>query len=475
MQKQILIIVIILVTIFSCNKKPNQENFSVNGTWKSIGSGWVLQIIDSTNYSFFDVTNISCLPSRKGSFRELQKSLTLKNDTLELKKGVITYKFTKSNQIELCKTQTDLKNKNPIYNFEVFAETVKEHYAFLELNNINWHNIYNQQKKKLTKRSTDVELYNVINETLEILNDNHAFLEATDEVYKLLESKSEQIEETESKQLPEYGDFQVAQMVAEHHLIQEMTKDSWLIQWGKMTDNIGFIQVKAMWLFADLNIPKQLINDIGYVDAYVRTFHKMYEGNYIEKEIAGISKQLDKIMKDLSEMESIVIDVRFNGGGQDAVSFEILSRFISKEKLQIATQQLRNGNELTNVLPLYIKGTKNAYNKPVYILTSQQTGSAAEAFSIATLAMDNTKRIGSKTSGAMSTALEKTLPNGWSFAISNEIYMDNNGKAYENIGIPVDYELNYPKDRQAFFRSIVNDLDIDKKNILKAISVLEKK
>jgi carboxyl-terminal processing protease len=52
------------------------------------------------------------------------------------------------------------------------------------------------------------------------------------------------------------------------------------------------------------------------------------------------------------------------------------------------------------------------------------------------------KRIGSATSGAISTALEKKLPNGWSYAISNEIYMDNKGKCYENIGILVDYELN---------------------------------
>ena len=90
------------------------------------------------------------------------------------------------------------------------------------------------------------------------------------------------------------------------------------------------------------------------------------------------------------------------------------------------------------------------------------------------MAMDNVKRIGSNTSGALSTELAKTLPNGWHFSISNEIYMDNDGKSYENIGIPVNYELNYSKDRQIFFRSVVNDLEADKQNILKAISTLKK-
>ena len=242
-----------------------------------------------------------------------------------------------------------------------------------------------------------------------------------------------------------------------------------------MNDVTGYIQVKTMWLFADLNVPKKRIDEIGYVDAYAETFHKMYESDYIREELKEVSKIMDMVINDLSEMKSIIIDVRFNGGGQDAVSFEILSRFIPKGKLQIATQKLRYGNRFTTLLPLYIDGNTNAFTKPVYILTSQQTGSAAEAFSIATMSMENVKRIGSATSGAMSTALEKTLPNGWSFAISNEVYRDNNGKSYENIGVPVDYNLNYPNVRQTFFRSVVNDLNTDKQNILNAISILEEK
>ena len=239
-----------------------------------------------------------------------------------------------------------------------------------------------------------------------------------------------------------------------------------------MNDDVGYIQVKSMWLFANLDVPEKRIDEVGYVDAFVETFHQMYEGEYVKEEVKEVTKIMDMVMNDLSGMKSIIIDVRFNGGGQDAVSFEILSRFIPKGKLQIATQKLRYGNRFTPILPLYIDGNINAFTKPVYVLTSKQTGSAAEALSIATMSVQNVKRIGSATSGAMSTALEKKLPNGWSFAISNEIYMDNNGKPYENIGVPVNYELNYPNERQTFFRSIVNDLAADKQNILNAISKL---
>ena len=177
---------------------------------------------------------------------------------------------------------------------------------------------------------------------------------------------------------------------------------------------------------------------------------------------------MDQVMHDLRDMNSIVIDIRFNGGGQDAVSFEILSRFISG-KVEVATQQLKFGDGFTPVQSLYIEGSENPFAGTVYVLTSPQTGSAAEAFAIATLAMPNVKRIGAATAGAMSTALEKDLPNGWAFSISNEVYMDPEGNAYENKGIPVDHDLGYPRGRQPFFKGVVDDLEADKRAIMEAI------
>ena len=464
---------IVALLLSSCGNRQPIE--SINGVWESVGSGWVLHINDSLEYALYDKTTISCLPNRKGKLGEIENSLAVKNDTLSLLKGIITYYFTKTMQLpELCQQPlNDEQAKDPLYNFEVFAETVKEHYAFMDLNEINWSTLYQQQKNKLDVNSTDAELYLVIEEMLEKLNDNHASLAANEEVYEEIELTDKKEDAAGQDNLPEIGDFEIAKMVTKHHLEEEMTEDSWLIQWGKLNDSIGYIQIKAMWLYADLEIPESLIDEIGYVDAYVKTFSKMYEGDYIEKEVQGVSEIMDKVMKDLSGMESIVIDARFNGGGQDAVSFEILSRFTSR-KMQVATQKLKHGSKFSPTLPLYIEGTSSPYTKPIYVLTSQQTGSAAEAFAIATISMDNAKRIGSPTSGAMSTALEKSLPNGWRFSISNEIFMDNQGKNYENVGIPVNYKLDYPEDRQAFFRSIADDLERDKQIILNAIEKLEK-
>ncbi|MEM7371396.1 MAG: S41 family peptidase [Bacteroidota bacterium] len=465
---------ILCLLTFACENKEQRPS-SINGIWKSIGSGWILHIEDSTHYALYDITSISCLPGRASDLQEILPALELNRDTLSLLKGVVRYQFTRGEALpDHCREDLGREQQdNPLYNFDVFAETVKEHYAFFQLNDLNWDQLYHQQRGKLSERSSEEDLYKVLEETLEILKDNHAYLEATEEFYEALEEDEEDNQELVQKEesLPEYGDFQIAAMVAKHHLEEEMTKDSWLIQWGKFTDNIGFVQVKSMWLYADLDIPPSMIEDVGFVDAYVETFHKMEEGEYIEKEVKGVQKIMDQVMHDLSDMDALVFDIRFNGGGQDAVSFEILSRCVSGIQL-VAKQKLRHKNQFSPEQSLYIEGVQDPFSKPVYVLTSPQTGSAAEAFAIATMSLNHVTRIGSHTSGAMSTALEKTLPNGWVFAISNEIYMDTQGENYENIGIPVDVELGYPEDRQTFFRAIADGLLEDKQNILTAITNL---
>jgi hypothetical protein len=187
-----------------------------------------------------------------------------------MKRGVMTYLFTRTEKVPLlCTTDvTEEQRQDPVHNFEVFAQTVKEHYVFMELNNIDWQTLYNEQKRKLTQNPTDTNLYNILEETLEKLGDNHAFLEASDALYAALEEESQDEEEsaTEDQEI-EYGDFQIANMVAEQYLKEDMTTDSWLVKWGKMEDNIGYIQLKSMWLHAQLDIPQSLIDEVGFVDA----------------------------------------------------------------------------------------------------------------------------------------------------------------------------------------------------------------
>ena len=472
MKKALSLLLLLLFFILNYGCKPNdQKSNSIEGIWKSIGYGKILKI-ETNSYEYYDITDISCLPSKEGNISEVKNSMQVSNDTLTVKRGFNKYRYVRVNKFpDLCKKT--IKDKNDIsYNFEVFANTYKNHYAYFKLNKIDWNNLYKKSREKINSKTTDVELYLIIQEMIEILKDNHGSIEPTDEVYELSENQiqSKLIEE-EKVELKEYGDFEIAEIVADYYIKEDLTKDTWLMKWGKMENNVGYIQIKAMFLYADLDLNERLVKENGFFSTYMDKFNSLNYEQQIEEEVAGISKLMDSIMQDLKETRHIIVDVRFNGGGQDVVALEILRRFNSNRK-QIAIKKARHNNSYTKKTSIYLESGKNPYTKPVYLLTSQQSASATDMMALISMELNNIKRIGSHTNGALSDALQKTLPNGWNFSLSNEVFTDNNDKFYENIGIPVDFELNYPEDRQTFFRGVANDLDLDKQSVMNAIRKL---
>ena len=49
--------------------------------------------------------------------------------------------------------------------------------------------------------------------------------------------------------------------------------------------------------------------------------------------------------------------------------------------------------------------------------------------------------VGEATAGAYSNMLEKSLPTGWRFGLSNQVVFAHDGKVYEEVGIPPDVEV----------------------------------
>lgn len=461
-------LIVILNLFSSCNPNEQKSN-SIEGIWKSVGYGKILKI-DSTNYEYFDITSISCLTSKQGDISHVKNSMELINDTLTVKRGYSVYYYTRTNELSNLCQQSKRDKDDPLYNFEVFADTYKNHYAYFELNGIDWDSLYRTSKKKINSSTTEVELYLVMQKMIDNLKDNHGYIEPTDKVYELAKNQNNADEKVEQQK--EFGDFEIAGLVAEHHLKENLTKDSWLVKWGKMEGNIGYIQINAMWLFADLKLSDSLVKENGFVSTYVNEFDKLNYAEQVEMEVEGISSIMDKVMNDLIETKFIIIDVRFNGGGQDEVGLEVLRRF-NTDRRQIASKKARHKNGFTKKTPIYLEPAEKPYTQPIYLLTSQQSASATDMMALSSIELKQLKRIGSHTNGAISDALQKILPNGWYLSLSNEVYTDNNDEHYENIGIPVDFELNYPEDRQTFFRSVAKDLEKDKRNILQAIEKLQ--
>lgn len=423
-----------------------------NGTWESIGYGRLLTI-ENENFEIKDYTNISCISSMKGKMDELTDKITLENDTLTIKNGINDYFFVRSNSNK-CTNQKKKKN-DPIYNFEVLAETFKNHYAYFKERNIDWDKMYHKYRSRITKHTTKPELYLAINEMLDKFGDEHIQFSAPDKIEKkALQLLAKKSDEEKPKKIPSW---KLAKQVAENYLNPIKSKRGGTIRWGILNDNIGYLQVNQMLGFGDYGI-----DDSATVPEFWQKYIPIMSRKSVlaltNDEHSGISNLMDEVMKDLKNTKALILDTRFNGGGKDEVGLEILSRF-NPEKKQVGIKKAISGNGFSNEVPLYIEGTENAYTKPIYLLTTRASASATEICVLASLSLENITRIGGNTEGITSDMLDKTLPNGWEFSLSNEIYLDNNGKNYEHTGITPDILVYKSDTRAEQFQTIKTGLE----------------
>jgi C-terminal processing protease CtpA/Prc len=87
-------------------------------------------------------------------------------------------------------------------------------------------------------------------------------------------------------------------------------------------------------------------------------------------------------------------------------------------------------------------------------MTSASTSSAAETFAMSMRQRANTTLVGEATAGGFSDGLDKVLPHGTEFSLSNEFYLTPDNEEFEGVGVPVDIE-------QAFFTLEQREQGID--------------
>ena len=162
-----------------------------------------------------------------------------------------------------------------------------------------------------------------------------------------------------------------------------------------------------------------------------------------DKNIAAFSLTLDQVIADLSDVEGMIIDIRYNGGGDDFVSQMIASRFIDKE-LHAYSKQARLVDSRTPLQDIMLTPSGDTqYLGPVAVLVSTETSSAAEILAMTMRERANTVLVGEATGGGFSDILFKSLPHGLTFGLSNEFYVTPSGEEFEGTGVPVNIEQDF--------------------------------
>ena len=292
--------------------------------------------------------------------------------------------------------------------FEVFWHMFAENYAFFDLQGIDWQAVYDTYRPQITEETTLKELHNIIVEILEPFTDAHLnYLSTygfhTGAIYP--EWTNNDDEDTLIRYIELINDnylIDTPKIVANNKII-----------YGRLAENIGYINILSMHNYSE-------------------------DGD----NIAVLEAVMPDIINEFADMDSIVVDVRFNGGGEDINSMYIAGYFTDNSHVAFA-KQTWTGETFTDLQDVFVEPNgEEQFLGSVYLLPSRITTSGAEVFTMTMATLPHVTTVGEPTAGALSDILFLIFPNGWFATLSNEQYLSHDGELYEGVGIPVDVEVS---------------------------------
>ncbi len=318
----------------------------------------------------------------------------------------------------LLPCQSMAQTSEPFKSYDFLCELFDESYASFDEKGLDWQAMCTEKRKELSPETTDVEFFNILSSLLAPLNDAHVTLKAPLDILRFSASRPSNI-------MSQLGDMTRTQ--ARSGFIEMVTQTLSDNQFEVRTTGPIF-RDESLFVFGDNG-------QIGYLGFY-RCFSK--PGNMIAASLEG---QLDEIFTSFEGLQSIVVDVRFNMGGEDFFSHAVASRFVQQEMLAYVKQTRKKG-EFGPIKERLVKAAEKPWLKPVIVLTNDRTVSAADIF---LLIMDNLPQVtimGDRTNGSYSDIYSRKLPNGWTINLSNQRYLTVDGNNYEGLGNPVDIEAH---------------------------------
>lgn len=471
MNKPVFILLISILT-FSCQnpqkKTIEKEKVNLNGNWEYLGYGKAITIGDTIikSYHTSKIGNIHTADNTAADFFNYYTIDTLSNDTIRLKDGEKSFKLFRSTKDFAHNLNEELKD-DPIYNFEVLWNTFNEHYVYFKERNIDWNKLYETYRPQINEKTKPIELYLVFEDMLAEIKDSHISIDLPEELEEEYNQtkKGSKSEKQESDNGPLQKEIRTT--IIEQHIKNPRRFNKGVVTYGKINDDIGYMLIQNMVTMAHYTIPDSLSTD-KFWDKWWTNLNSAK--NYHDDVQKGTRFIMDSIIRDLGNLNALVIDLRFNGGGFDDASIEILNHLVNKET-DFSTKKVKLGDGFTQKQINTLFPSEYNFKGKVYALTSAETASASEVLVLGIKTLPNSEIIGSTTEGVFSDILSKKLPNGWTYGLSNMIYETMDGVSYENIGIEPDHQLNYPKKSDEFYNYLYQDIKDGDEAIKKVIEL----
>jgi len=127
----------------------------------------------------------------------------------------------------------------------------------------------------------------------------------------------------------------------------------------------------------------------------------------------SVPKQFDDALKQMRDTKGLIVDVRWNGGGDERLAQQVAGRFLQKEVIY-GYDQFRDGLERTNLTKRFPRKAAPLgpwrYEKPVILLIGQKCMSSGESFVGMMMGAPNVTTMGDHTCGSSGNPQLVELP-----------------------------------------------------------------
>jgi len=205
----------------------------------------------------------------------------------------------------------------------------------------------------------------------------------------------------------EQTEFDSAQAYADSLIQQYRANLSSYLDDGSSTDaTIGASGVGAWW-------GTMREQQVGYLRVARMEELASNGDDSLDANLSAVNSIMQSVLNDLQDTSAMIIDIRVNGGGNDAISLAIADYFTDEERVVVSKTARSFAGETSVVEASISPVNETPYLKPIVIIAASDTSSAAEVFMLAMSALPNVTLVGESSNGILSNTLEKSLPNGW--------------------------------------------------------------
>ncbi|MEZ6002603.1 MAG: S41 family peptidase [Planctomycetota bacterium] len=158
----------------------------------------------------------------------------------------------------------------------------------------------------------------------------------------------------------------------------------------------------------------------------------------------------DAHLERFKDTRGLILDLRFNGGGDETLARTVAGRFTEEETVY-SLHRFRNGPGHGDLGPLqerqFTPRGPWTYDKPVVVLQGRATMSSAESFVMMLAQCPNVVTMGAPTAGSSGNPRVLELEGGLRVRLPRWICYDADGHAIDTVGLPpeVPYDIFDPK------------------------------